>query len=408
MADTGKTILLVEDEGLIALGEARQLSKAGYRVVHCFTGEEALELVSSDPAAVDLILMDIDLGPGWDGTRTAREILARYEIPLLFLSGHQEEDIVERTEEITNYGYVVKSSSFTVLQASIKMAFKLFAAHRQLDLSSMEIDAKNRELRAALDKLERSSRELSLSEDKFSKAFNLNPDSININRLADGLYLDINEGFTQLMGYSRAEVIGRSSLPGDLDIWVNLGDRECLVEGLRRRGEVSNLEAEFRKKDGSTGIGLMSARVIDINGEKCILSITREVTEWKRLQKSLKETEARFRTAFEQSPIGVALLDADGKSRMLNRGFCALLGYSRAEALGADLTGLTMEEDRPRIAEHRGAAIAHDQGTTTFPLRLVHKDGHVVPTEASLSVVRDEAGAADYHVLHVIDVTRLV
>ncbi|HTX72031.1 MAG TPA: hypothetical protein VMC79_04330, partial [Rectinemataceae bacterium] len=57
-------------------------------------------------------------------------------------------------------------------------------------------------------------------------------------------------------GGSRAEVIGRSSLPGDLDIWVNLGDRECLVEGLRRRGEVSNLEAEFRKKDGSTGIGL--------------------------------------------------------------------------------------------------------------------------------------------------------
>ena len=131
-----KTILLVEDDAIIALSESKELERAGYSVLRATTGEKAVELVSRNSSPVDLILMDIDLGDGIDGAEAARRILRICDIPILFLSSHIEPEIVLKTEEITNYGYVVKASSITVLDASIKMAFRLFSARRQLDLSN--------------------------------------------------------------------------------------------------------------------------------------------------------------------------------------------------------------------------------------------------------------------------------
>jgi PAS domain S-box-containing protein len=142
---------------------------------------------------------------------------------------------------------------------------------------------------------------LRLSEEKFAKAFLTSPDSVNINRLSDGLYIDINEGFTRIMGYQREEVIGKSSL--ELDIWVNPEDRARLVEGLRAKGYVDNLEAPFRAKDGQIRIGLMSARLIELEGELCILSITRDITERKQHERELEamvQVSAAMRQAFDQ------------------------------------------------------------------------------------------------------------
>ena len=123
-----KTILLVEDEIITAVFESRQLEKEGYNVITASTGLEAVELIRNKSVHIDLILMDIDLGPGMDGTEAAEEILILKEIPIVFLSNHTEPEIVSRTEKITSYGYVVKNSSPTVLFASIKMAFRLFEA----------------------------------------------------------------------------------------------------------------------------------------------------------------------------------------------------------------------------------------------------------------------------------------
>ena len=327
MSVAQRSILLVEDEAIIALNEKRQLESAGYRVVHALSGEDAIEAVAAEPAGIDLILMDIDLGSGMYGTDAAKTILARHDIPLLFLSSHMEPELVERTEEITNYGYVVKSSVFTVLDASIKMAFKLFAAKRQLDLDALAIEDANSQLRASLEELRASSKRLAESEDKFSKAFRLNPDSININRLSDGVYLDINEGFTRITGYAREDVIGRSSLPGDLGIWVKAEDRARLVAGLRDEGEVINLEAEFRRKDGSTLVGLMSARIVDIDGEPCVLSITRDMGEWLKMEEEAEKSNRLLNSLLDNLPMGIFMVSApEGKPLVANEIAKELLG----------------------------------------------------------------------------------
>lgn len=130
------TLLLVEDEALLAMMGQRLLEKYGYRVVLARDGETAVQIALGD-MSIDLILMDINLGNGIDGTQAAEEILKARDIPILFLSSHTEQDIVEKTEKISSYGYVVKNSSITVLDASIKMALKLYHAHWRVSMNQL-------------------------------------------------------------------------------------------------------------------------------------------------------------------------------------------------------------------------------------------------------------------------------
>ena len=127
-----ETLLLVEDEILVAMEKQQELEKYGYNVVTVHTGEDAVA-ISRGNYKIDLILMDIDLGSGIDGTEAAGLILKERKIPVIFVSSHIEPKIVEKTEKITSYGYVEKSSNITVLDASIKMAFKLFNAKEKIE-----------------------------------------------------------------------------------------------------------------------------------------------------------------------------------------------------------------------------------------------------------------------------------
>lgn len=147
-----KTLLLVEDEATVAIAEKRTLERFGYSVVTVSSGERAVEAIETT-ADIDLVLMDIDLGSGMDGTEAAKRILSRHELPIVFLSSHTEPEFVERTEGITSYGYIVKNSPDTVLDASIKMAFKLFEAHRDVAEQSRRVKSRNEELRVMNEKL---------------------------------------------------------------------------------------------------------------------------------------------------------------------------------------------------------------------------------------------------------------
>lgn len=152
MRHTDRTILLVEDEALIALAEQQTLERFGYRVITAKSGEQAIALVN-ERSDIDLILMDIDLGAGMDGTEAAEHILSHRDIPLVFLSSHTEPEYVERTERITSYGYIVKNSGETVLDASTQMAFKLFEARCEVKRQNMRLAAQNEELRVTNERL---------------------------------------------------------------------------------------------------------------------------------------------------------------------------------------------------------------------------------------------------------------
>src|ERR1035437_10340628 len=143
-----KTILLVEDDAVISMQETRELKDHGYNVIPALNSHKAIEAVRHNKPAIDLILMDINLGNNLDGAEVAKSILKNHDIPLLFLSNHIEREVVNKTENITFYGYVVKDSGFSVLDASIKMAFRLHEANQNLKKQKIELENQKKELQA--------------------------------------------------------------------------------------------------------------------------------------------------------------------------------------------------------------------------------------------------------------------
>jgi len=134
-----KTVMLVEDEAIIAMAQKAVLTRSGYQVMCARNGEEAVNTASITPE-IDLVLMDIDLGGGMNGTDAAEIILSHRELPLVFLSSHTEPEVVAQTEGITSYGYIVKNSGETVLLASIRMAFRLFEEKQAVRKQKMLLD----------------------------------------------------------------------------------------------------------------------------------------------------------------------------------------------------------------------------------------------------------------------------
>jgi PAS domain S-box-containing protein len=188
-------------------------------------------------------------------------------------------------------------------------------------------------------------------EEMFKQSFLISPDSISINRIRDGAYVDINNTFTKLTGYTRDEVIGKSS--EDLGIWANVNDKTKLVKTLGKGEEVLNLETQFRSKDGTIKTGLMSAIIMDVSGEKCILSITRDITERIKFEQDLRISEEKFSKVFKISPDSINITRLkDGVYLDINDGYTALTGYTREDVIGKSAVELNVwvsVEDRSKL-----------------------------------------------------------
>ena len=126
-------------------------------------------------------------------------------------------------------------------------------------------------------------------EDRFQKAFNASPEPIVIATILEGMYIDVNESFLRTMGYRREEVIGRTSF--EIKFWERAEDRLKLTETLKEQGRVRDLEINFCTKSGEQRTGLQSAEIIEIGGEKCILSVFKDITEQKSMEKQLRQSQ---------------------------------------------------------------------------------------------------------------------
>ncbi|PKL17076.1 MAG: response regulator [Spirochaetae bacterium HGW-Spirochaetae-5] len=134
-----KTILIVDDDRIIAMAEASFLIKNGYNALTAGTGEEVFEILDSG-ADCHMVLLDIDLGNGMSGPEIAEKILKRRDIPIVFVTSHIEGDMTEQVKHIKKYGYVVKNSGDFVILSAIEMAFELFyERNRAVEAGSMDV-----------------------------------------------------------------------------------------------------------------------------------------------------------------------------------------------------------------------------------------------------------------------------
>lgn len=196
------------------------------------------------------------------------------------------------------------------------------------------------------------------SEEKFSKAFSASPDSITITTLDDGVYVDVNEGFEKMTGYSRDEVIGATGYDLGLFSGAQRPFSERAAE-LLKNGSIRDRETDIVTKSGETRKCLFSSELTDLSGRKCIVTVTRDITEQKLAETALRESEEKFSKAFRSTPDSITITTVESGTYLdVNEGFEKLTGYTRAEAIGksARELGLLVKTETPRsvrIAELR-------------------------------------------------------
>jgi len=135
--------------------------------------------------------------------------------------------------------------------------------------------------------------DLRASEEKFSKLFQSSPDAITLSRIDTGDFIEVNDAFVNLSGYTRSEVMKHSAK--SLNIWADINDRGKMIEILLRGGEVCDFEAVLRRKNGEEVNALLSAEMIEIESQKCMVVIARDVTERKKMEEELSLSEERYR-----------------------------------------------------------------------------------------------------------------
>ena len=140
------------------------------------------------------------------------------------------------------------------------------------------------------------------SEEKSRMVFQTSPDALTLNRYEDGVYVDVNEGFLSMTGYTREEVVGRT--PVQLGIWDSNSDRRQAAIEIGRSGSIHNFESRFRLKNGRLITGQISAKIVTLNQQKHILSITRDISELKRMELERKKLETQLRHSAKMESIG--------------------------------------------------------------------------------------------------------
>ncbi len=168
-----------------------------------------------------------------------------------------------------------------------------------------------------------------LQEEKFTKAFHASSSCMLLSRLPDGHIFEVNQVFCNKTGYVTAEVIGKTTV--DLKLWENDTDRDAVLNQLISQGKVKELEFRFRKKSGDFFWGVISSELIEINGEKCIISNISDISERKKTELELIESDEFNKTLLKTIPFGMDIVDQNGNVLFLNDKLLEIFGE---EAIG--------------------------------------------------------------------------
>jgi PAS domain S-box-containing protein len=174
------------------------------------------------------------------------------------------------------------------------------------------------------------------AERRFEKTFSANPAPAVICRLSDQRYIKVNQGFLEMTGYAREDVIGRSVY--ELDVFQNADRRELAVERLGKGETIPQMEATLRLPDGSAKFVVVAGQPIDIGEEACMLFTFMDLEPRKRAESALRQSEERFEKSFRMTPVATVLFAAEDMTTLdINDAFAATTGFTSEELIGKPL-----------------------------------------------------------------------
>ncbi|MEE4301479.1 MAG: EAL domain-containing protein [Pseudomonadales bacterium] len=243
---------------------------------------------------------------------------------------------------------------------------------------------------------------LAESEEKFARIFHSSPDAMSIVRVADGVIIDVNDGFTRLFERGRDAIVGRTVR--ELRPYGSAEDAlHWLSDATQDR---TNLEVELALPRGVIP-ALVSTTHSEINGEACAIALIKDMSELARARQALEDSERRFRGAFEHAPIGMMLVGPNARISQVNRTLCDLLGYGRSELVGRDPDSLVHEADREEHRRIRRELLGGEADEATLETRYLRRDGSVIWTNRHVVLQRATDGTPVHVIVQVQDITDL-
>ena len=322
------------------------LQNRGYHVVSAGSGKGAIEAMEAFPG-MDLVLLAVDPGEGkTDDVDAAETILAKRDVPILFLLSSTEDEVIEKTAKIASYGYVVKDGGITMLDASIKTALKLHDGHKR-----------SREQERVLRESEAKVAELSEFRERVFNSTDAHLAVVD----KGGKILEVNEAWRRF---------GLDNGAGDEGVWGPGADyfRACRTDGEDgdsarqamhgildvQTGRLPDFEMEYPCKSGAME-HWFRMRVTPLKGDHggALISHT-DITHRVTMERTVRESEALTKALFDLPRDNVVLLtDRDGILLDFNRSLSVRLGRDRHELIGRcvyDFLPPDTAESRRRVA----------------------------------------------------------
>lgn len=243
------------------------------------------------------------------------------------------------------------------------------------------------------------------SEEKFAKAFHSSPDPIAITTLEDGRILEVNDSFLKSSGYALAEILERAA--DEFNFLATPEELEKIVEQLREKRAIRNLESKFRTKSGEIRTVLLSAETIDLEGQACVLYIANDVTDRVVAQDALQEAEARYRSIFENAAEGIFQAAPDGRYLSVNPALVRMYGYESPEQLMESITHIDPRLyidpwDREQFIElmERAGVVSN------LEYRIYRRDGSAIWVSENARAVRGDRDNLLYYEGTLEDITQ--
>jgi PAS domain S-box-containing protein len=298
---------MVDEEALLFGGSNDSTNIPCFEIDSALQGQEGLEMVRKSLEAGQpyaLAFVDVRMPPGWDGVETITRIWQVYsELQVVICTAYSDyswTDIIRQFGHSDNVLILKKPfDNIEVLQMAHALTKKWFltqqAKSQLVNLDTM-VSSRTKELQVANARLTQEIAErrqvenqLRLSEERFGKAFKSSPVPMSIQSLDDYRYLDVNDSYLKMTGYSREELVGNSAL--QLNLWPDSAARKTLLDQLGEGKSLRNIETKVRTKDGQERLTLLSAELTTLGNERFALINDNDISQRLELESQLRQAQ---------------------------------------------------------------------------------------------------------------------
>jgi diguanylate cyclase (GGDEF)-like protein/PAS domain S-box-containing protein len=400
--------MVVEDDEVFRALMVRFLVALGYpSPLTAGDGPECLRVAAQKRPS--LALMDIGLPGDMDGVEAARRLRAELGIPVIFITGAGDSATIERARSVQPLGYLVKPFDVVALHAAVETGLERAGLELLLVQRGVELEALNQKLRQRQEDLEKQNRSLRQaeklikeSEERYRQIFETNQAIKLIVDPADGSIVDANQAACDFYGYPRPLLTTKKII--DINIAPREEVRQAMASAMR--GERLAFYSQHRLASGEVREVEVHTGPMTWGGRTLLHSIIHDVSERRRAEEALKDSEERFKALFEQAAVGVAEIDSlSGRFLRVNRKHCQIMGHSREKLLASTFMEITHPDDLQADLEHM--RLLREGRIEEFSLekRQIRGDGSVVWINLTVAPLWKQGQPPSRHIAVVEDIT---